>query len=513
MIEALVLPADESSPESLREGFGESFVLEPATALRVTLLDSFDWRIHEAGARLTLERCGGRDSLHWRPPQHGGPYVLPVSAQPRFVRELPPGFLRAELEPIVELRALLPLAAARVTRRAARIRDDSGNTVVQLLFEDWVPLDASRRSAGPSQRTVVVRQVGTRRRPAQKAIALLRAGRAPDEPAIDPLAAAAAARGRRPGDYSSKPRLALRADQPAEEALRAILGHLAATLRANVAGVINDTDVEFLHDLRVAVRRARSAIGQLKQVLPQPAVETLAAGLGWLGSVSNPCRDLDVALQDMEGFKAALGAEGVPLDEIEARLRRDRGAALSRVRAALRSRRFARLLAHWLELAEEAPGEPLPARAALPIAEIAGARILKAYRRMLKAGAKLADPPAPAALHRLRINAKKLRYLLEFFASLYPEPELSRLVKELKGFQDVLGGFNDMELERARFVAIADELIASGRARPEALFAVGRLVDAAAARQDEYRREFADRFSSFASRDSRALYARLFGGG
>jgi hypothetical protein len=38
-------------------------------------------------------------------------------------------------------------------------------------------------------------------------------------------------------------------------------------------------------------------------------------------------------------------------------------------------------------------------------------------------------------------------------------------------------------------------------------------VDAAAARQDDYRREFADRFSSFASRDSRALYARLFGGG
>jgi len=132
---------------------------------------------------------------------------------------------------------------------------------------------------------------------------------------------------------------------------------------------------------------------------------------------------------------------------------------------------------------------------------------------MLKAGAKLADPPAPAALHRLRINAKKLRYLLEFFASLYPEVALARLVKELKGFQDVLGGFNDMELQRARFVAIADQLIASGRARPEALFAVGRLVDAAAARQGDYRREFADRFSSFASRDSRALYARLFGGG
>ena len=103
--------------------------------------------------------------------------------------------------------------------------------------------------------------------------------------------------------------------------------------------------------------------------------------------------------------------------------------------------------------------------------------------------------------------------LILLFASLYPEPELTRLVKELKGFQDVLGGFNDMELQRARFVAIADELIVSGHARPEALFAVGRLVDAAAARQDDYRREVADRFSSFSSRDSRALYARLFGGG
>lgn len=513
MIEALVLPADESSIESLRERFGESFVLEPPTTVRVTLLDSFDWRIHEAGARLTIERCGGRDSLHWRSPRRSPQYVLPISAVPRFVRDLPPGFLRGELAPIVELRALLPLAAARVTRRPAHVRDEIGNTVVHLIFEDSVPLDTSLRAAGPSGRAVVVQQVGTRRRPAQKVIALLSAGRTAADAATDPLAAAAAVRGRRPGDYSSKPRLALRRDQPAEEALRAILGHLVTTLRANVEGVIDDTDVEFLHDLRVAVRRARSAIGQLKEVLPQPAVDTLAAGLGWLGSVSNQCRDLDVALQDLEEFKAMLGGEAVPLDVVEGRLRRDRAAALRRVRAALRSRRFARLLAHWQELAEEAPGAPLPAHAALPVAEIAGARILKAYRRMLKAGAKLADPPEPAALHQLRINAKKLRYLLEFFASLYPEPELARLVKELKGFQDVLGGFNDMELQRARFVAIADELIASGHARPEALFAVGRLVDAAAARQDDYRREFAERFSAFASRDSRALYARLFGGG
>ena len=112
----------------------------------------------------------------------------------------------------------------------------------------------------------------------------------------------------------------------------------------------------------------------------------------------------------------------------------------------------------------------------------------------------------------MRIDAKKLRYLLEFFASLYTKKSVSRLVKQLKELQDTLGGFNDMELQRARLTSFADQLMTAGGARPETIFAIGRLADLMAARQDDYRREFATRFASFADRESWKLYRRLFAG-
>jgi CHAD domain-containing protein len=145
-----------------------------------------------------------------------------------------------------------------------------------------------------------------------------------------------------------------------------------------------------------------------------------------------------------------------------------------------------------------------------PILDTASARIIKAYRRMVKRGRGLGDDPPAEALHRLRIDAKKLRYLLEFFRSLYPEKKIDRLVKELKGFQDILGGFNDMEVQQRRLHRFGHALSSSGDDRTETLLAMGRLAAVLEERQEGYRHSFNAAFDRFAAPKSQRRYAALF---
>jgi CHAD domain-containing protein len=74
--------------------------------------------------------------------------------------------------------------------------------------------------------------------------------------------------------------------------------------------------------------------------------------------------------------------------------------------------------------------------------------IYKRYRRIVKKGSKISETTPDEKLHELRIDCKKLRYLLEFFTSLFPENEMKKLVKQLKQLQENLGDFNDLSVQQ-----------------------------------------------------------------
>ena len=513
MPEALTLAADDWSLTLLRNRLGDRLEVEPKSTLRVTFLDTFDWRLFNRGCRLTSERQDARTSLHWCSPNRPHPYVLPVDRDIHFARDLPGGFLRSELVEVSGVRALLPIGAARVSRQYARVLDAEGNTVARLLVEDSTPLDCSKKIPGNPMRTVTVQPVGTARRAHDRLLRLLRDSGATDPPRIDVAAAAAEIRGRLPGDYSSKLQFTLRPDQRCDEVLRTILDSLRKTVAANVEGVLDDVDVEFLHDLRVACRRARSALSQIKGALRQPDADNLATEIRWLCEVTNSCRDLDVYLLEMDGYRRQLEPAANEIDGFDKLLRRERAKALRRVRGALRSKKFDGLMAEWSLLVAPDNSEMEAPHAAPPVGEIAGKKILKAYRKMVKRGARLSDPPPAEDLHRLRIDAKKLRYLLEFFGGLYARKTIARLVKELKLFQDILGGSNDMAVQQRHLAVFAETLMAEGSTRAGTVFAMGRLADMMADRQEVYVTAFAERFQLFAGDTSRRLYNKTFGEG
>jgi CHAD domain-containing protein len=304
-----------------------------------------------------------------------------------------------------------------------------------------------------------------------------------------------------------KRRYVLDPEGRAGESVRAILRSLLDVLESKVDGVVEDTGVDFLHDLRVANRRTRTVLSQMRGVLPGSRVAVFSPGFKWLSVVTGPHRDLDVTLLEMAGFRGRTGIDEPTFDLLQHILEDKRRAEHDRVSAALRSTGFRLLLEGWRDFleseSEESHHSPL---ASTPIIEIAGPRILKAAKRIRKRGATISPDASAALLHRLRIDGKKLRYLLEFFFVLYDSAAVSRSIDELKRFQDTLGEFNDTEVQLALIREFSDETCFPAAE----LDVIDRLTNEITERQRALRIDAVDRYAAFASDDSRRLYNKMF---
>lgn len=502
---------DDWTPEVIGKMLGDGFHLGPTRALQLAYLDTFDWRIAAAGSRLWRETASGRSTLHWVR-QHGVPiYTVPIGLDPVVADDLPEGFLQNEIAPLIGVRALITVGSCRIRRHVAGIRDHDGNSAVHLHLERVRFLVPSGKATGTTLSVAHVFGAPGLERVFERTVegfaSLVPGGGG----ALDLLELAAAQGGRSIGDYSSKIRFSLDRDMASEAALRQIVSGLLETLVANVDGSVNDLDTEFLHDLRVAARRTRTALTQIKGVVPKNTIKPFLEGFKWLGSVTGECRDLDVHLQDIRRYRRAHPDLDEALDPLTRAVEEARARAYEDVRTGLRSRRFADLVCDWEAYLEGPTPGVAPAKARRPIRITASKTILKAYRRMVDRGVRLGEDPSAGELHRLRIDGKNLRYLLEFFRSLYPAKKVDRLIKELKTVQDVLGGFNDAKNQQTRLDVFMGSMDPTEESDAMTLVAVEHLTAALEQRQEDIRRTFAGQFRSFAHPKSQDLYQSLFG--
>jgi len=487
---------------------------EAAEACVRTYLDTFDWRLHrrdmhlaassrDATATIVLERDGGDI-------QCSCPEVTPAP----LARDLPAGRLREAVAPVIGARRLLPLVRVEKKGQSMRILDDEQKTVVRLVLER-----ASAREPGePSARRrlpVSLRLVPVRGYPAaaQRVREFLEeeVGLSPGPPGAFEHALEAV--GRRAGDYSSKLDVVIPPDLTALEAVRLVCRRLLDTIVVNEDGVVRNLDPEFLHDLRVAVRRTRSAIAQLKKVFGSEIAAHFGAEFKWLGAATGSVRDLDVYIAGMEEYRASLpesdAARLAPLAEF---LRRHHEAEHRALVTVLRSQRYRELIERWREYLEHA--EPSAGcRAGVPVREDASKRIWRIYCKVHEKGSAVTEATPAEALHRVRIECKKLRYLMEFFRSLYDEEAVRTLIAELKRLQDSLGDFNDLEVQQDTLRRIAHQMQDEGLASVDCLLAMGRLLGLLDERQALARGRFAACFERFASRRHRALFRELFAAG
>lgn len=231
------------------------------------------------------------------------------------------------------------------------------------------------------------------------------------------------------------------------DAFKAVMWANLAHLQANERGMLEGRDPEFLHQMRVALRRLRSAVAVFAALFPGPVVSPVRTELRWLAGSLGAARDWDVLVTEtLPPIEAEFGPhEG--LRDFAARCEKLRRLANQRARRAVRSARYRRLglwLAAWLASEEWLKQAAPEARATLlaAIGGYAGAVLERRYGQVRRKGRKLADLSA-TQLHRLRIAIKKFRYAADFFAGLYDAKAAREALKRLSGLQDILGSMND----------------------------------------------------------------------
>jgi CHAD domain-containing protein len=489
--------------------------LDLATELRrattSTILDTADRRLRAEGLDLALEGGRGEAVLALREGP-SGPRITGRAGRHRrwMARDLPAGPLRERLAPVIEMRALLPLARVRVDEQALSVLNRDGKTVVRLSLITPAALDAGPEPVPVTPR-LVVRGVLGYQRPYDKVRALLAADaglvEAPGGLADEVVAAA----GGDPEGIRSKVRVRMAPGDRTDKAALRVLRALAGMVEANLPGTLADHDTEFLHDLRVAVRRSRSVLREMKGAFPPDELARQRATLRWIQAVTGPTRDLDVQLLEWDDLLSGVPAERhAALAPVRKLLVRHRAAALRALKRELRGVEYRDGWASYRGFLEGGDGSTDEGPdAARPVADVAGRRIRRVYSRMVDMGTAITDESPPGELHDLRKRGKELRYLLELFGGLWPGAVVRPMVRTLKNLQDVLGTHQDREVQADHLRELADEL-AGQVGGPEALLVLGTLVDRLEAEQHAARAQFGERFADFSSRAQRKLVKKTF---
>ena len=247
--------------------------------------------------------------------------------------------------------------------------------------------------------------------------------------------------------------VALNREMCVEEGFRVIVSNCLRQMQDNEVGVAQGIDPESIHQMRVSMRRLRSALRLFAPWIPFPPA--LQQELAWLGGELGAARDADV-LADSTLLKVIEACpqetDLLPLRQLASTIAGKKRQKAAEAVASVRCSRLMLSLVGWLQalrwhetLEEAALGalaEPLEKRAA----QILDLR----HEKLIKSGKRLAHG-TPEERHQVRIAAKKARYAMEFFQSLHPAGRVKRYVRRLAALQDALGWLND--------AAVADRLL------------------------------------------------------
>jgi inorganic triphosphatase YgiF len=242
----------------------------------------------------------------------------------------------------------------------------------------------------------------------------------------------------------------LHAEMSANETFGAIAWNCVSHLHGNEAGMLQGGDAEYLHQMRVGLRRLRSCMSLFSPIYPELAGGPLVRELKWLWEAISSAREWDVFVTEAVTQVSTHFLDHPGMAELKDRCESRRRHHNQEARHAVESQRYTEIILKLgIFLCTACPGEPFsvsdrPAssKPKMPVREFAATVLERRRRKLRRYGKRLANLDA-ADLHALRIVIKKHRYATEFFASAYPHKETKRYTRSLSEIQDVLGCMND----------------------------------------------------------------------
>ena len=230
----------------------------------------------------------------------------------------------------------------------------------------------------------------------------------------------------------SRPTLSARAT-----AGEAFVGNMRAAIEqvaANSAGAAAGRDPEYLHQLRVGVRRLRSTLGAFRELLRRKQADAVEVPWRSMMQTLGAARDWDVFHHSLDASELRTGA------------RKQRNEAQRRARALVHSEEFSTAVRQTFAWAQSHPWRRR-AEPAEPLGEFAQ-RALERLHKGLRKEVRGIEWRDAKRRHRVRIRVKRMRYGCDFFASAFAHRQARSFLESLRTLQDILGEMNDIEMQR-----------------------------------------------------------------
>ncbi len=421
--------------------------------------DTPELRLYRAGVALRLRRAGSRWLQALKAPQ-GAQSALATRAE--WEMPAPRGRLDCGLFPREAIRAVTGIDIVRLARRLKPVFiTDFERRSAELALGHGLRAEASIDTG--------VIESGAAREPICELELELVAGELGPliglaETLVEPLrlrmsSASKAERGYRlyraagPAAPAKWLRPSTDGNAAASEAFVALCGTAIAQIGANAAGVLNGRDAEYLHQLRVGVRRLRSAVRAFRPLLKRGRARAAERPLRRMMRTFGQARDWDVFCESLH--------DAGPAPAMLAAARRKRGGARREARRVVGSAAFqgAQLRAlRWLH------GNPWKSDAARADSfALLASRALDGLHARLLRRARDIDWRDPPRRHAVRIAVKRLRYGCDFFGAAFPRQAVQPFLARLASLQDTLGELNDVAVEGR----LIDELAESETLRLE----------------------------------------------
>ncbi|SMF01434.1 CHAD domain-containing protein [Alteromonadaceae bacterium Bs31] len=467
---------------------------KPGNKLKYQLQDDYDWHLWHAGYRLfKTAQC------EFRLESPKGSICEIAGENARFWWDFPDGEFKNILKRCIKLRALGEICRFEITESTIDLLDTERKTVARIKTTTFFTEDAET----PGQQFLSLIPLRGYQNAFNKALELCQAQLNDDapEPSLDKLLKILGIK------LKEKPtnKYGITPSEPCEQAVLQMCKSMFSQACKNEAGVILDTDTEFLHQYRVAIRKARSLINLMKKAFSETTHSQLKTELAALASPTNPLRDLDVFLLDKSYYQSLLPENYAPgLETLFDHIAKERQVAYKRVVTLFKSRAYRQKCKTLEVLFSSAPSFETES-SHKPVLTMAKKRTYNRYRKICVLGNEINDETPDADVHELRIECKKLRYLIEFFSELFPEKRISTLAKSLKTLQTILGNFNDYSVQKEFLAAhLAKEKDA------EVIAAINGLIAVLHQKQLQERARVCKAFAEFSNTSIATEFEQLF---